>query len=225
MWVCGSMALAMTVCACSYGALPDSVSAADGVSTVPSVSAAGTALPDINGAVCCVVVSSGAPTVVGGVSIAYNGWDTAFISWMVPHFAVASQLAELAPTRSASAKVKTLAAAIDGTLTPNYLAMSALARAWGQPVPSTDPNAGGHDHGGDNSSGADNATTLTKLTGTRFDRIYLSIVIADDKAAQAVARTSVINGANPQAKRLAQTILTDSGRQIAQAQLLLKTAT
>ena len=210
--------------ACSYGALPSS-SSVGAPATVQSAASTGTVLPDINGAVCCVAVSSGAPTVVDGISTTYNGWDTAFISWMVPHFAVASQLAELAPTRAASADVKKLAAAIDATLAPNYLAMSAMAKAWGQPTPSTDPNAGGHDHGGTDSSGADNSVTLTKSKGVAFDRKYLGIVIADDQAAVAVARNTVANCTNPQAKKLAQQVLDDSTKQIEQAQMLLKQAT
>lgn len=223
-----SGAAALMVSACSYGALPNTQAAGSTVtaeSTAQSGESAGTVLPNIDGAVCCVAVSSGAPTAVGGISTTYNGWDTAFISWMVPHFAVASQLAELAPTRASSAEVKKLASTIDATLAPNYLTMSAMAKAWGQPTPSTDPNAGGHDHGGTDGSGADNAVTLTKIKGVAFDRKYLAIVIADDQAAVVVARNTVENCTNPQAKKLAQQLLEDSTKQVEQAQLLLKKAT
>jgi uncharacterized protein (DUF305 family) len=165
-------------------------------------------------------------TAVGGIAVTYNGWDTAFISWMVPHFAVASQLAELAPTRAASAAVKALAAEVDAVMSPNYLRMSAMARAWGQPVPSTDPSAAsGHDHGGDSTSGADNAATLTPLSGRAFDTRYLKALIADDKAALAVAAATVANCVNPQAKALARQLVSDNSAQVARAQQLLKEMT
>ena len=220
-----AVAVALLLAGCSYGALPNSQGADSAAVSTAQSGATGTALPNIDGAVCCVAPLSGSPAEVGGISTTYNGWDTAFISWMVPHFAVASQLAELAPTRSSSAAVKKLAATIDATLAPNYLTMSAMAKAWGQPTPSTDPNAGGHDHGGTDSSGADNAVTLTRIKGVAFDRKYLGVVIADDQAAVVVARNTVQNCTNPQAKKLAQQILADSTEQVRQAQLLLKKAT
>lgn len=216
---------ALVLAGCNYAPLPSAGGNAP-TSSVASSAAAGTVLPDINGQVCCVVADPAGVTAIGGIAVTYNGWDTAFISWMVPHFAVASQLAELAPTRAGTAAVKVLATKVDAVMSPNYLKMAAMAKAWGQPVPSTDPSAAsGHDHGGDDSSGADNAASLTKLTGKAFDIKYLQVLVADDKAALAVARATVANCVNPQAKALAQQLASDNLAQIAQAQQMLKELT
>ncbi len=214
----GAAALAL-LAGCSYAALPTAGGAA--ASGAGGTDSSATSSVDIVGQVCCVAEASGAPTVVGGVSTDYNGWDTAFISWMVPHFAVASQLAEMAPTRSDNTEVKAIAVINDDNLTPNYLKMSALAKAWGQPMPSTDPNAGDHDHGGD--AGVDPSVALTKLTKAAFDKKYLNDVIADDQAALKIADDTIANGGNPQAKSLAQKIAADSQAQITQCQKLLTT--
>ncbi len=222
--------LTVVLAGCSYAPLPSGGAGGADAQTAQSVSqdgadATGTVLPNIDGQVCCVAADTTGPTVVEGISITYNGWDTAFISWMVPHYAVASQLAELAPTRSGNAEVKALALKVDGALSPNYLKMAAMARAWGQPVPSTDPSAAsGHDHGGDDSSGLDNAAQLTKLTGKAFDKKYLDVLIADDKAALQIADATIANCTNPQAKVLAQQIAADVTAEIGQAQQMLKEA-
>ena len=235
--------LAMGLAGCDYAPLPSaggSVPTAASVAQSEAVEVAvrrgqpaqsevdgtSTILPDINGQVCCVAAVTTGPTMVSGIAINYNGWDTAFISWMVPHFAVASQLAELVPARANAAAVKSLAAGVDAAMSPNYLKMAAMAKAWGQPVPSTDPSAAsGHDHGGDDSSGADNAASLTKLSGREFDRKYLQVLVADDKAALAIARATVANCANRQAKALAQHLATYIAAQIALARRMLKEAT
>ena len=215
--------LTLALAGCSYAPLPTAAHPTSVATTSAAASAAGTVLPDIDGQICCVAADPAGPTVVAGIGTTYNGWDTAFISWMVPHFAVASQLAELAPTRAESAEVKTLASTVDAAMSPNYLKMSAMAKAWGQPVPSTDPSAAsGHDHGGDDSSGADNAASLTKLSGTKFDRKYLQVLIADDRAALAIANSTVANCTNPQAKSLARELAKANAAQIAEAQRLLR---
>lgn len=220
--VAAAILSASALAGCNYAPLPSAAGSATAASVAPRAVGSDAALPDIDGQVCCVAADPTSVTAVDGISVSYNGWDTAFISWMVPHFAVASQLAELAPSRSGTAQVRTLAAKIDAVMSPNYLKMAAMAKAWGQPVPSTDPSAAsGHDHGGDDSSGADLAAGLTKLSGVAFDRKYLQVVLADDRAALANAQATVANCVNPQAKILAQQLVTDNAAQIAQAQRLL----
>lgn len=220
-------AAALVLAGCSYAPLPSAGGSAAPATTVDSsAGGTGTVLPDITGQVCCVAADPTGTTAIDGIAVDYNGWDTAFISWMVPHFAVASQLAELASTRAGSAAVKALASKVDAVMSPNYLKMAAMAKAWGQPVPSTDPSAAsGHDHGGDDSSGADNAASLTRLSGRAFDIKYLQVLVADDTAAFSIARATVANCVNPQAKSLAQQLAMDNQAQLAQAQKMLKEMT
>lgn len=220
-----ALGLAGILAACGYAPLPSNDAGGGGTAaTEASVSGVdATSLNGLDGKVCCVAAGSEAPKVINGIATTYNGWDTAFISWMVPHYAVAAQLAELAPTRAGSEKVKALAGAIDAEQGTMYLKMSAMALAWGQPVPSTDPAAAaGHDHGGGDSSGADNAAALGKLSGSAFDRKILAVLIADDKAALPIAKATIANGTNAQAKELAKEISAGATAQIGEMQKLLE---
>lgn len=184
-------------------------------STVDSTSSAANV---VVGQVCCVATTAGAPEVVGGISTAHNGWDNALISWLTPHDAVASQMAELAPAQAASQQVKDIAATIDAATASKYLAISKMAGAWGQPVPSTDPNAAaGHDHGGGVSE-AGTAATLTPLTGAAFDKEFLTIMIAHHQAALPIAQGAIDNGENPQAKVFARDLITVQTAEISQLQ-------
>lgn len=225
---CAVVALVLaTLVGCGFAPLPTSSSNGGApVSQAVAQSGAdapGAALTALAGGVCCVAKAGAVPTVVNGIATTYDGWDTAFISWMVPHYAVAAQEAELASNRASNSEVKLLASKIDAAQGTTYLKMSAMALAWGQPVPSTDPAAAsGHDHGGGSNSAATDAATLTKLSGSAFDKKFMSIATADDRAALAIAQASVANCSNPQAKALAQEIQSNLAAEITQMQLLLK---
>jgi uncharacterized protein (DUF305 family) len=172
----------------------------------------------ITGQVCCAV----APTAdtVDGIDTAYNGWDTAFIGYMAPHDAVAGQMAALAATQAQSQQVKNVATAIDAEPGDRYLTLSAMAQAWGQPVPSTDPAAaGGHDHGGGRTE-ADDLAALTPLTGAAFDRTFLDVMIRHHQAGLKVAQSTIDNGTNPQAKDVAQQMVATQTPEVAQMQQL-----
>lgn len=171
------------------------------------------------GQVCC--MATDVPPTVNGVATAHNGWDIALIYWMVPHDAVASQMAALAPAQAAGQPVKDIAATIDDATGAKYLLMSSLAVAWGQPVPSTDPNAAaGHDHGGGLDESA-TAATLNPLSGEAFDREFLKIMIAHHQAALPIARATIDNGENPETRQLAQQVIDVQSAEIARMQGLL----
>jgi uncharacterized protein (DUF305 family) len=173
----------------------------------------------VKGQVCCVATRA---DVVNGISTDYNGWDTAFISWITPHDAIASQMAALAPTQASSQQVKDIAAAIDDGTGARYLKVSAMALAWGQPVPSTDPNAAaGHDHGGGGNSEAATAATLIPLTGAAFDKTFLTIMVEHHQALLPIAKATIENGINAQDRQFAQDTLADQTAQISQLQELL----
>jgi uncharacterized protein (DUF305 family) len=186
----------------------------------PAASASATTDPLI-GQVCCVVPSHGAAEMVDGIETAHNGWDNTLVSWLAPHDAVASQMAEMAATQAGSPQVRDLAAELDAQTAPRYLQLSAMAGAWSQPIPSTDPaDAAGHDHGGGVTE-ADTAATLLPLTGTEFDREYLKIMIGHHEAAVAIAGNTIANGENDQAKALAQTLLDTQAPELTTMQALL----
>ena len=104
-----------------------------------------------------------------------------------------------------------------------YLKLSAMAQAWGQPPPSTDPAAaGGHDHGGGRTE-ADDVNSLTPLSGPAFDKELLVVLIRHHQAGIKEAQTTIDNGTNPQAKDVAQNLVTTQTGELAQLQQLQQT--
>jgi uncharacterized protein (DUF305 family) len=199
--------LAWLLAACSGTAAPD-----------------GTAAPSsagIVGQVCCVAAPVDGPAQVDGIDTVHNGWDIVLLNWMAPHDAVASQMAALAADRSTNDAVKQLAVAIDQDGQPRYLKLVAMANAWGQPIPSTDPAAAsGHDHGG-GPANVDSAAVLGPLTGADFDRQFLTIMMAHHQAALPVAQGAQANGENAQDKAMAQEISTTTTAEITKMQQIL----
>ncbi|GGL90039.1 hypothetical protein GCM10011594_07150 [Nakamurella endophytica] len=158
---------------------------------------------------------------VGGVSTSYNGWDTAMIVWLAPHDAVAGQMAGLAATRSRNSTVRAIAAATDTETQDRYLTLSRFATAWGQPAPSTDPDAAsGHDHGGGTSEST-NIDQLQKAPAAGFDKLFLTLMIGHHKAALPIARAAIDNGTNPQDKAFAAQVLSSQQAEITQMQKAL----
>lgn len=173
------------------------------------------------GQVCCEPPDDG-PDMVGGVATAHDGWDIAFINYFASHDAVAGQMAALAQGQAASPAVKDIATVIDAEPADRFLTLSAMAKAWQQPVPSTDPAAaGGHDHGGGRTE-ADDLAELTPLTGHAFDVAFVQVMIRHHQAGIKEARSTIDNGTNPQAGDVARKLVADQSPQLQQLQAMLK---
>jgi len=176
----------------------------------------------IVGQVCCEPPDDG-PDMVDGVATEHDGWDIAFINYMAPHDAVAGQMAALAHAQAASPAVKAIATEIDSEPADRFLKFSAMATAWQQPVPSTDPAAAsGHDHGGGRTE-ADDLAELTPLTGHAFDVAFLQVMIRHHQAGIKEAQATIDNGTNPQAADVARQLVADQTPQLQQLQTMLKT--
>lgn len=157
--------------------------------------AASNAADDITGQVCCVVSSSGASDL--------NSWDFALITWLVPHDALASEMAILAPTNAQDSTIKNLAAKIDATQRLRYQKMTALAADWAKPVPSTEASGDSHNHGVNGDYGA---KSLIRLSGRTFDQKFLTFMIAHHRATLPIARATIDNGTNDDAKQFAEAV-------------------
>lgn len=170
---------------------------------------------------CCGPPARAVPEVVDGIATSHDSFDVAFINYMVPHEAVAAQLADLAADRAGLQQVKDAASAMSLAQGPRYQRMAAMAAAWGEPAPSIDPASSGSVH--DHSSGSDSrdaAVTLAPLSGTAFDRQFLTTMIAHLQSGLPVASSALDNGTNPQAKLLAKELLSEHAalaRQMQQA--------
>jgi uncharacterized protein (DUF305 family) len=184
-------------------------------------SSAPPAAGNLVGQVCCEPPADG-PDTVGGVATAHDGWDIAFVNYFASHDAVAGQMAALAQAQSASPAVKDIATVIDAEPAGRFLKLSAMATAWQQPVPSTDPAAaGGHDHGGGRTE-ADDLAELTPLRGHAFDVVFLQVMVRHHQAGITQARSTIDNGTNPQAGDVARQLVADQTPQLQQLEALQK---
>ncbi|MFC9360570.1 DUF305 domain-containing protein [Rhodococcus sp. NPDC057014] len=159
----------------------------------------------------------GATTSAAPSQAPFNDADIAFVNGMYPHHAQAVKMADMVAGRTDNTDVVALAAAIKAAQQPEMDRMTAWLQQWGQPVPSSDMP--GMDHGsmdhGDGMMSADRMAALAALSGTEFDRQWLTMMIEHHEGAIDMANTELADGENPDAKRMATDIVTAQQREIA----------
>ena len=190
--------LAVTLTACGGSDDPSTVSA-------PSSNASST---------------PGAAQTVDGISTEHNDADITFITDMTPHHKGAVAMAELAGTRASNPKVKDLAQRILAAQQPELDKMASMAKAWGVTLDDTASGMGGMS--GMSGGGMDeDVTALTPLSGAAFDKEFLTRMIAHHEGALPMAQADLDAGVNPQAKTLAQGIITTQKAEITEMKGLL----
>ncbi|MDQ2838864.1 MAG: DUF305 domain-containing protein [Actinomycetota bacterium] len=156
---------------------------------------------------------------------AHNQADIAFATEMIPHHRQAVQMADMALTQATNADVKTLAQAIKAAQDPEIVQMSGWLAGWQQPVPAVSSSGmdgmGGMGQTGVGMMSDADMTSLGKATGAAFDRMWVSMMIRHHQGAVSMATTEESTGQNPDAKKLAQSIVTSQTAQITQLTALL----
>lgn len=162
----------------------------------------------------------------------HNDADVTFAQQMVPHHQQALEMAALAASRGSNDKVKDLANRIKQAQDPEIQVMNGWLAQWG--VTSTSPPTGmdhgstgtsapGMDHGaGPGMMAEDEMRQLEQASGADFDHMFLEMMIRHHQGAVEEARTEVAQGANPDAKALAQRIIDAQQAEIAEMEGLLK---
>ncbi|NJP31099.1 DUF305 domain-containing protein [Micromonospora thermarum] len=138
--------------------------------------------------------------------------DVMFAQMMIPHHRQAVEMAELAETRAADQEVKRLAAEIKAAQAPEIATMSGWLTAWGRPVPSSSADMPHMDHGMPGMMSEADMRKLAAASGRDFDRQFLTMMVAHHEGAITMAQAELSEGVNPQAKDLAQEII--SGQQV-----------
>jgi uncharacterized protein (DUF305 family) len=172
---------------------------------------------------------------------AHNRADITFATEMIPHHAQAVSMSALAARQASSPRVKDLAAQIEAAQQPEIDQMSGWLRAWDAPVPDTEaPGTGGmsgmaHGDASQNSkpgmsdgSGAmpgmmsqQQMHQLGQANGAAFDTMFLQMMIGHHQGAVTMSQTELADGENPDAKTLAQNIITAQQREITEMQTML----
>ena len=148
----------------------------------------------------------------------FNDADVTFLQMMYPHHEQAVQMADLVPSRSQDQQVIDLAAEIKAAQAPEMTQMQQMLESFGKSVPSGgDPM--GHDMPGMMSP--EQMSSLEGMSGPEFDRMWLEMMIDHHNGAIQMAQTEIASGANPEAKQMAETIVTTQQREIDQMTAML----
>ncbi|WP_338932802.1 DUF305 domain-containing protein [Streptomyces netropsis] len=170
---------------------------------------------------------SGRPSATAQASVTvpagqHNRADVAFAQGMIPHHRQAIVMAEMAENHASSDAVKALAEKIKKAQAPEIDTMTAWLNAWGEPVPR---GMSGTGHG--SPTGMPGMMTdrqmddLRGATGSPFDRMFLTMMIAHHEGAIDMAGTEKEQGQYGPAKQLAGTIITSQSAEIAQMRTML----
>ncbi|MEQ4723184.1 DUF305 domain-containing protein [Nonomuraea sp. B19D2] len=157
-----------------------------------------------------------ATTATAQPSAEFNNADVRFTQMMIAHHQQAIQMAELASTRASNTEVKDLAEKIKASQQPEIETMQGWLEAWGKPMPTGDM---GHEMPG-GMSDAD-MQKLEKAQGAAFDKQFLKLMIVHHRGAITMARAERKRGENPQAKQLAEKIISDQQAEVEQMRKML----
>jgi uncharacterized protein (DUF305 family) len=159
--------------------------------------------------------------VITGKPADHNAADIAFASDMIPHHEQAVDMSALVSDRSADADVQKLASDISAAQTPEIQTFKVLLVQWDE---NPDLNTGSGKGGQSGMHGmVDEATMarLTSLEGAEFDQLWLQSMIGHHQGAIEMAKAEIANGANVDAKSIAQNIVTTQQAEIDQMNRLL----
>jgi uncharacterized protein (DUF305 family) len=155
----------------------------------------------------------------------HNDADVTFASGMIPHHESAIAMAQMAADRAADPRVEDLAARIEAAQAPEIETMSGWLADWGAAASgsATDDGMGGMDHGGmdDGDMGGMDTGALAGMSGTEFDRMFLTMMIEHHRSAVQMAETEAADGQNPDAIALAKSIRDSQTAEIAEMQQLI----
>ncbi len=146
----------------------------------------------------------------------FDDADIAFLTMMYPHHAQAVEMAKLVPARSQNQQLITLAANVEKAQAPEMEQFTALLSSFGKPAPQATM-----DHPMDGVMTQDQMTRLQNATGADFDRMWLKMMIEHHQGAVDMANTELANGANADAKAMAQNIITAQQAEIQQMRGML----
>jgi len=151
----------------------------------------------------------------------HNAEDVSFAQGMIPHHRQAVEMAELADSRAASPKVKSLSEDIKGAQGPEIKKLSGWLKSWDEKVPEEMPGMDHSAHGMPGMMKPEDMEKLKKASGKAFDTAFLKMMIEHHKGALSMAKTEKSDGAYKPAKDMAQEISSSQTAEIKQMDTLL----
>lgn len=159
----------------------------------------------------------------------HNDADVAFAQGMIPHHSQAIEMSQLAPERAQSDQVKNLARQIEAAQGPEIDTLTGWLQQWGAPAPQS--GMPGMDHGSmpgmehegmQGMMAPEDMQKLQQAKGAEFDRMFLTMMIKHHEGAVGMAQTELAQGQFPEAKQMAEQIISSQQAEIKTMQGLLK---
>lgn len=156
--------------------------------------------------------TSATPTTGTPAVGAHNEADVEFAAGMVPHHQQALVMADMALAHGGTDDFVALAKAIKAAQKPEIEQMSGWLRGWGEPVPDLGSHMGHSDMGMMSQQDLDD---LDAMMGSGFEGMWLTMMVEHHEGAVDMGRAELAKGENPEARKLAQSIITSQTAEIA----------
>lgn len=155
----------------------------------------------------------------------HNAQDVTFAQDMIPHHEQAIAMATMVPSHTTNQAVIKLATQIEAAQAPEIAELQSWLGQWGASAPvSPGAHDGGHgaSSGGSGMMSADQMRQLEQANGAAFDKLWLQMMIAHHEGAVTMAQAEIGAGQNPEAKAMAQAIITGQTAEIDQMKKMLQ---
>lgn len=148
----------------------------------------------------------------------HNGADTMFAQMMLPHHEQAILMSDMMLAKDGlDPRIEELATKIKAAQGPEIQKMDDWLAAWGEPRAME-----GHAMEMDGMLSEEDLATLDQAQGTEATKLFLTQMIEHHKGAVKMAEDEIGGGSNPDAVELAEAIVADQNREIAEMQDLLQ---
>jgi uncharacterized protein (DUF305 family) len=224
------LGLALLASACggnaSSGAGTTKASVTPGMSSGSSGTSSGSSMPGTSSGQSMPTMTSYPPISPGPTATGtHNPADVEFASGMIPHHGQAVMMSDLLLARGRNLKVKALAQQIKQEQTLEISALAGWLKGWGAAVP--DPYASmSEETAGPGRNGMMSNAQMRQLesaTGTSADKVFLTLMPEHHQGAIDMAKTELIKGVNPEARKLARSIITRQSAEIVEMKTMLAT--
>ncbi|MCP3798318.1 DUF305 domain-containing protein [Allokutzneria sp. A3M-2-11 16] len=148
-----------------------------------------------------------------------NQADVDFASGMAPHHRQAVEMADLVPDRTDNPRLRSLGERVRAAQQPEIDALTGWLKRWGAKESADHSGHAGHGMAG--MMTPQQMTELKAAKGVGFDKMWLRMMIEHHKGALEMARTELAKGADPEAKKLAQSITDSQQKEIDEMTALL----
>ena len=151
----------------------------------------------------------------------FNEADVSFAQDMIPHHRQATEMADMAESRTQNPDVRELASRITEAQQPEIDLMSGWLKSWGEDVPE-EMSGMDHSNGMPGMMSSDDMAALEESSGDDFDQMFLTMMIEHHEGAIEMAKTEVEEGKHKDAITLARKIQKDQAAEIRTMEALLK---